>query len=241
MTHPTDQLVDLVDGTLTAPERDEVLAHVRACARCTAEVRAATEARRALEALATPVAPAGIGDRAVAEARRPAGTAAEGNRWTRIGPALGVAAAIVLGLALLLPSLGRDADVATEPAGDAAVPAAAPAASRVEVTDADYSLEDVRELAETGAAAAADAPGGEAFAGATSRSADDVIGCLTDAFRELPGVPTRLIAARFDGEPAYFGVVEAGPGAGQDPDRRYVLVASRPDCVSISQTRVLLP
>ena len=75
-----------------------------------------------------------------------------------IGPALGVAAAIVLGLALLLPSLGRDADDATELAGDAAVPAAAPTASRVEVTDADYNFEDVRELAETGAAAAARSP-----------------------------------------------------------------------------------
>ena len=56
MTHPTDRLADLVDGTLAGPDRDEVLAHVSACARCGAEVRAAGEARAALRGLTAPAA-----------------------------------------------------------------------------------------------------------------------------------------------------------------------------------------
>jgi putative zinc finger protein len=246
MTHPTDRLADLVDGTLTGPDRDEVLAHVRACARCEAEVRAAGEARAALHALAAPATPPEIGDRAVAEARRAAAGGGARNPWARALPALGVAAAIVLAVALFLPRIGDEVESPVTAAGDAA---SAPAASAtaVEVIDHDFDLADVAALAADAATAAggsdaegANQPFGDANT-VTTRAVAPAIECITEAFRELPGTPVRLLQARFEHQAAYFAVVEAGPGGGQAADRRYVLVAAQDDCRQLQQTRVLIP
>lgn len=248
MTHPTDQLADLVDGALSGADREAVLAHVRSCARCEAEIRAAGEARAALRGLTEPVAPPVIGDRAVAEARRAAATSGGRTPWARALPALGVAAAVVLAVAVFLPRIGGDAEeasLAASSAADVATPAAS--ATAVEVVDEDFDAADVLALAEAmrpedGVAAEDGALSGPVFSGSvTTRPVAPAIECLTQAFRELPGTPVRVLQARFEHEPAYFAVVEAAPGAGQAPDRRYVLVAAQDDCRLLSQTRVDLP
>jgi Putative zinc-finger len=245
MTHPTDRLADLVDGTLSGPDRDEVLAHVETCARCEAEARAAGEARAALRGLAAPAAPPVIGDRAVAEARRAAASGAARNPWARALPALGVAAAIVLAVAVFLPRIGDEAESPVTAAGDAA---SAPAASAtaVEVIDHDFSLADVAALAAdvpiaAGGSGAEDAATAFGDATVTTRAVTPAIECLTEAFRELPGTPVRVFQAHFEHEAAYLAVVEAGPGGGQAADRRYVLVAAQDDCRQLQQTRVLIP
>lgn len=263
MSHPTEQLTDLVDGTLPDRERAAVLEHLRTCTRCTAEVESARAAREALRALEAPPVPARIGAAAVAEAERqvagsPGKVASHGRdaraaqRWYRVAAGAGIAAVLLLGIAVALPRLGGDAITASMPAAaeDAGGRGGgAPAAAGVlEVVDGDLNPDDLRQLAE---AAKADLDPEEAD---TPRpvngfaSANDAAGlgpatdCLRRAFEQLfeqlPGAPVRMIQARVDGTPAYIGVFESGPGAGQPPDGIYVLVATSDDCRGLSSTHL---
>jgi anti-sigma factor RsiW len=54
MSHPLELLVSFEDGTLQPAERAVLDAHLAGCARCAAEVEAATAARAALRATALP-------------------------------------------------------------------------------------------------------------------------------------------------------------------------------------------
>ena len=243
-----------------------MLAHVATCARCRAEVEAATAARGALRALEAPPVPEGIGAAAIAEATREAASeradevrplgrdARAAQRWARVATGAGIAAVLLLGLAVVLPRIGGDAspaggltaeDSAFESASGAADPAATSGA--LEIVDADVDVEGVRLLAEEAKAAFGGAsPPRDAFAedsathGSTTSRTAPATECLRLAFEALPGDATRLIQARYQGTPAYFGVFEDGPGAGQRPDAIRVLVASSDGCVPLNSTRVAL-
>jgi hypothetical protein len=66
--------------------------------------------------------------------------------------------------------------------------------------------------------------------------------CLDQAFDHgTPGVLTRVLLARFDGAPAYFGLYAVGPGAGLAPTRLQLLVASVDGCAPLGSAYALLP
>jgi hypothetical protein len=66
--------------------------------------------------------------------------------------------------------------------------------------------------------------------------------CLDQAFDNgTPGVLTRVLLARFDGTPAYFGLYAVGPGAGLAPTRLQLLVASVDGCSPLGSAYALLP
>lgn len=58
--HPLEQLLDFVDGRLTADARHAVDAHVRGCGACQAELAALTAARDAARSVAPPPLPDGL-------------------------------------------------------------------------------------------------------------------------------------------------------------------------------------
>jgi anti-sigma factor RsiW len=246
VSHPIDLLVSLEDGTLSAPDRAILDGHLATCDRCSAEVAAATAARTALRALATPPAPEGMLDEVLRQIERP-GTAtsvrdARSARWQRIAGVAGAAAAVVLIAALALPNVGdRPPERSTADQGLDAAPEAGSGLA-VEVSDDDLSLADVPALAaqaprSTGYSNA----GSSAVAAADAATPGTALECLQRGFRDLPGDPIRLIQARFDGEPAYLGVFLIGPGAGQDPTDAKILIASIDGCRVLGSSQVNLP
>jgi hypothetical protein len=263
MNHPSDLLVDLVDGSITPQDRAVVDAHLGTCARCRQDVALATAGRDALRSLPEPVVPAGLGDAAIAEAERRArevapgvtplrggGGRADGPAWYRWAGGAAAAAAALLVLVVALPNVGGD-DISTSQV-DSALPGDAELAPRaaetVEVLDVDLDVEDVQALA---LGYRAGAEGAERDTGATGASgsiaASDptgpevALGCLREAVPELDAQePARLIAARFEGTPAYLGIFLSGPGAGQPPDTATVWVVSREGCEILSSTQASL-
>lgn len=102
--HPDPDLVlDLALGQLSAPERDEVLAHVADCTRCQNDLDGLTTALEAsLVAVPRTDPPAGFATRVLQrlqdEAPGPTGQAAAPVRTRRRPTWIGIAAAAVLGL-----------------------------------------------------------------------------------------------------------------------------------------------
>lgn len=241
-THPTDRLTDLVDGALADEERDDVLAHLDGCPRCAAQVRAAGMAREALRALPRPVTPEGLGSAAIAEATATAGNVTAmtrrvaNPRWYRVATGLSVAAVIAIAIAVALPTLQDTPDTPRDTTFGSAETAQAPFV--LEVLAEDFDLDGVRALAEDTAGSTAAAAESLADAAADLSSP---LECLATAFEPDPGIPVRLIEARFEGQPAYLGVFLRGPGAGQPADTVEVLVAARPECRAISSTQIDLP
>jgi anti-sigma factor RsiW len=214
---------------------------VSGCDRCRHEVALAAAARAALTALPEVPAPVGVADRALAEAGVARAAPASGPpRWYRIAGVAAAAAAVALVLVIVLPSpKGGDvrtasADFAGEDASGGASGAAALAASSLEVRDADYAADDLGGLVASYERDAAAAP--EAIQGRlgsddeTARS----LACLNTGAPDAAGALTQLIQARFEGQPAYFGIFLEGPGAGQPPDKATVWVVSRRDCAILS-------
>jgi len=68
VTHPFEQLAEAVDGTLAPAERALLVEHLRSCASCRDDVRAAAAARDALKAMPMPNAPAPSNDAEMAAA-----------------------------------------------------------------------------------------------------------------------------------------------------------------------------
>ncbi len=259
MSHPLEHLVELVDGALPARERAVVLEHLLGCPRCRAEVAAATSARDALANLEAPPVPAGLGDRAIAEARRAAASRepevasmdearARQQRWSRVAAGAGIAAVLVLGIAIALPRIGVQTtqDVHTEAVGTVDTVSSPSVASAVEIIDRDFDFEAVRELAnESRGIIAADAAFAGATEGAPAAASEDVsiadaVRCLRTAFEKLPGEPIRVVRASFEGTPAYLGVFAVGPGAGQPVNELQVKVAAIEGCRVVSDSRIAL-
>ncbi len=272
MSHPEPLLADYVDGSLDPHTRAEVDAHLRGCATCRAEVSLARAGSQRAQGLADPVAPAGIGEAAIAEAarlateRNPEVTpiAGRGRRrpaTPRILAAAGAAALLLL-VVLVAPKLGQDntSSASRAAAGTAAGTSAYPSATTVELQHADYSFESLPSfaaalrtaLSATGGVMDAAAPEAAAtptqvpaVSGAATDFAVDpsrlpsATECLDRAFHPA-GTLSRVILARFKGEPAYLGVYLIGPGAELPPTLLQLNVASVHGCNPVGQTTARL-
>jgi hypothetical protein len=264
MNHPDDLLVDLVDGSIPSADRDAVEAHVASCARCAQEVALASAGREALRRLEPPEVPVGLADAAILEAEHRAlalapvvtplrrGRLSEAPAWYRWA---GAAAAAAIGLLVVavLPNVGNDGEQdVIEAAADRGWDTAA--AAELEIQDADYDVPEVQDLAVSFRSAFQASAGATAGAslGAESAPAVPVAGdaeavdpqqardCLGAAVPEVTEQPVRLIAARFQGVPAYLGVYLSGPGAQQPPDTATVWVVARDDCRILTTTTASL-
>ncbi|MGZ5343763.1 MAG: anti-sigma factor family protein [Actinomycetota bacterium] len=248
MTHPEELLAGYVDGSLSGSDRTTVDAHLQACARCRAEVRAAGTARAGLRRLPDPVAP-DLSAAVTAElqgVRPPVSTAP---RWYRYA---GIAAAAVVALAVVvsLPKVGSGPSADREAAGTSG---AAPTVGQadtlaglaLELQETDYDTAAVQALAgeasrlappseAAGAGSAASVPVG------TPAQAKRAQACVARAFPDFPGTPTRLISATFEGTPAYLAVVLEGPAPGQPADTGSVWVADHASCQPLSFTTARL-
>jgi hypothetical protein len=261
MNHPVDLLVDLVDGSIAPQDRVVVEAHLADCARCRRDVELAAAGRQVARSLPSPETPDGLADEAIAEAERHArevapevaalrdrGGRADAPAWYRWAGAAAAAAAVLLIVVVALPNVGGGGDEAQvgSTAEDAAF--APRAAETVEVLDLDLDTDQVQALAlgyratpdEVAADTGAAMPS-EAIADAGAVTPKDVLSCLRTAVPELETQrPVRLIAARFEGTPAYLGVFLSGPGAGQAPDTATVWVVGRSGCEILSTTQASL-
>jgi hypothetical protein len=260
MSHPSHLLADYVDGALGHAERAEVEAHLPGCAVCRDEVRLARAGKRALSALASPSMPTRLAQAAIAEGERIAAERApevapisgserrrpNAPRWL----ALAGAAATIAVIALVGPKLGQAPNQATEAAG--AKGATYPRATAVEIQDANYTFEGLPSAAEALRAdyayatangandlAAPDVPAPTtlsssapaAFSGErySVERLPAATSCLDEAFKPV-GALARVILARYQGQPAYFGVYLIGPGAGLPPTSLQLDVASVHGC-----------
>jgi hypothetical protein len=259
-----EQLAPFVDGTLESSERAAVERHLRMCAGCRDDVRAATAARDALRAMPTPEAPdlvSHFSPERVAGLSRSGRAAA--SPWTKVAPALAVAAVVAL-VAIVVPRLGTSSDDAQTAADAAAGAAVTGGAVRLELDDATYdvdALDDaVDEFAasldaggagatatesgsseaapEEGPASAPPATDQARFAGPdrAARAAD----CLRQAFPGFPGELVRMSRASFDGRSAFLGYVLESPGAGAAPDTVSIWVAATAGCTALSITSARL-
>ena len=269
MKHPGPLLSDFVDGNLSPHEAGRVENHLRACATCREEVRLATAAREALRSAPTPASPAGLADAAIAEAGRIASARApevtplrssasqrprpNTPRWLAIA---GAAAAVAL-IALVVPKLGQPG-ASTSTAAAGADDAARPAATTVEVQHVDYGSDILARVAESFDAAYAAGVGSTPAEGTASVTAAVIASCvhlvalaperlgaatrcLDHAYDNEGGTLTRVILARYDGQPAYLGVYLQSPGAGLAPNLVLVVVASVKGCNPLATGQFRLP
>jgi hypothetical protein len=231
MNHPSELLAEYVDGTLPERERAVVDAHLGTCEACRQEVAAARGAREALRGLPPPAAPPGLARDALAAAARPGPSA---GRWQRVAGL--AAAAVLVGLvAIAVPRLLADEDSGSAAAESADSMAAAPATG-LERLQGQLEPQDLQRLAESETApttaAAEDAAGGD---GGTDRGAEQALRCLGKAYPDIREAnPIRVAEATFEETPAYVGVFERGPGAGQPPDTRIALAVASADCSILS-------
>jgi hypothetical protein len=256
MSHPGPLLTDFVDGTLGAAERADVEAHLATCPTCRDEVALARAARSALRALPVATPPPGLAEGAIAEASRPTQAAdprskpSTTRRWLA---AAAVAAAIGL-IAVAAPKLGPSPAQSMAAGSDAAADQSFARATGVEVVGANVSQ---AQLATVAAALGGIQPGEVAPASGVSSAATvqppdlqagrvlpaelpQAAACLDQAFGDTPGTLTRVLRARFEGTPAYFGLFAVGPGAGLAPTRVQLLVASVRGCDALASAYALL-
>lgn len=254
MTHPEELLAPYVDGTATGEERAAVLAHLSGCARCRAEVAQASSARMALRALPTAEAPDGLAPGTSSVPTATGGAPA----WYRWGGVAAAAAAIVLLLTLVLPRIGGggsgSGNRAAASAEAGAVPQAPASPVPIEIRQQDFGGQALSALAQE--AAAQPVPSASVTSGSgvfgengtgdvakregTARQAQRAQACLTTAFVTVPGRLIRLIAAPFDGSPAYIGLYEQSPGTNQPAGAVVARAAAAHDCtpLSIAQARL---
>jgi len=195
-----------------------------------------------------------------------AGRARRRPTTSRVLAAVGAAAAVLL-LVAIAPKLGQNSshDLAAN-AGAAQAQNAYPPATGVEVQHAEYSSDALTQVvtalrSEFMAAAAPDsivagvsqpAAGGSettkvpAFPAAQDDAAADpsmlpkATACLNQAGGSPSGTLSRVILARYQGQPAYFGVYLLGPGAELPPTVLQVTVASVHGCQLLNQTAARL-
>lgn len=247
--HPEELLADHVDGTLSEDQRAVVVAHLEVCETCREEVELARAAVAALGSLEDEPVPFGVTGPVLAEA----GRRFEGRRsarWERLQWGAGMAAAAALVLVVVL-NLGSDeqrdgvttleSSTAATDAGAGAPEAAAPSGDLRFVfhgledqTGVDYDDAGVLALAQDSVALVLGEAAPTTADGATTRATDDALGCI-----EASGAPTvddprdtliRLLAAEYQGTPAYIAVYAEGPGAGQPADRIVIWGVDQQTC-----------
>jgi hypothetical protein len=249
MTHPEELLADYVDGTLNDEQRAVVDAHLPGCATCREELELARGAVAALARLQDEPVPFGVTGPVLAEA----GRRFERHRvvvWERLQWAAGLAAAAALVLVVALNIGGgsdRDgaASLESTTAADAEAGAVAPEGEDgqgpiafrglEEQEDVDYDDAGILALAQDAVpiVTGQTAPATEDLT-ASARAADDALACI-----EASGAPTvgdprdtliRLIAAEFEGAPAYIAIYAESPGAGQPADQVVVWAVDQQTC-----------
>ncbi len=242
MTHPEDLLAEYVDGTLPDTKRAVVGSHLASCATCREDVELAAGATRALAEVPEVPLPLGVTARVVAEAeaKAPRPRAPGSFRWAA---GLAVAASVILVAAIIAPRIIGDGEQqsAIRRAGGGGAAEMAPAASpttalpSLEKLDRDLTANDLQQIAAQAASASrASVPASPKVAyGVTDQaSAQPALDCLSKsgATVDEQNVLARILEARYQSSPAYFGVFLQGPGAGQPPDHVVVWVASKQDC-----------
>jgi hypothetical protein len=252
MTHPEEQLSGYVDGTLGTDERAEVDAHLASCATCREEIELSTRALTMLRELPEVPVPFGttrpvmaeVGKERTSRGRRSWG---RGTQWAA---GLAAAAVLVAVVAVALPRVGEVAQMDSAAGGGAqATPMPAPgmeAATTGAVPlelqpNADYDATKLERLADSSAQRSTSettlaAPSAkDASAAQAEAEAEAAAACLAN-----PGGLTgrdrlvRLIQATFQGTPAYLGIYQESPGAGQPADRIVIWVVARQDCSTLS-------
>lgn len=175
------------------------------------------------------------------------------SRWLAVA---GAAAVVVL-IALAAPRIGQSGTSQEAAAPAAAAASAVPAATAVEVRHANVtfarlasaaqSLRSTADVAGAGAGASPEVTDGAqspvfapVFDGSLEASPERLPAatqCLEQAFQqEATGTLTRVVQARYEGTPAYFGLYAVGPGAGLPPTQLRLLVASVQGCEILAQT-----
>jgi predicted anti-sigma-YlaC factor YlaD len=255
MTHPEELLADYVDGTLNEDQRAVVDVHLEGCATCREEVELARGALAALASLQDEPVPFGVTGPVLAEAgrsfERRRGALVDRLQWAA---GLAAAAALVLVVALNVgggsngePPASLEAATAAEGGVDAAAPEAGDAEGGLGSVFRGLEAQEGVTYDEAGIhALAQDAvpivTGEAAFAStdqtASARAADEALACI-----ETSGAPTvddprdtliRLLAAEYEGTPAYIAIYAEGPGAGQPPDRIVVWAVDRSTCAILT-------
>jgi len=261
MNHPEALLTDFVDGTLSAADLAAVEDHLGTCGACRREVALARAARATLRSMPPEAPPAGLVDAAVAEATaRPRATniaVARAKRPARRWVAVAAAAAVIGLVVVASPKLGSSPSPTVadrSAAGDAADRSFADAGA-VEVVRTDVSSAQLAYVAASlGGLQAGAEPAPSGVAGAETAASvpalqpgrqlpdrlPEASACLEQAWGAAPGQLTRVILARFQGTPAYFGLYAVGPGAGLPPTRLQLLVASVRDCRPLASAYALL-
>ena len=179
-------------------------------------------------------------------------------RWFAV---LGAAAVIAL-IALLIPKLGQPGSSPSSMAAGAASEASYPQATAVEVQDTDYGTDMLARFVAAFDAAAVPGPAsggtGESAGSGSPAPISAIAGpdaavklsperlpaatrCLDNAYDNQGGTPTRVILARYEGQPAYLGVYVQSPGAGLAPNVVLVVVASVHGCDPLSTGQFKLP
>ena len=174
------------------------------------------------------------------------------------------AAALILLLVVVAPKLGQDTtqNAAQIAAGGASRAASYPQASYVEIQHADYTFAVLPDVAaqlrsaitssdglENGSIASSalgvGAPSVAAVPNAEDVSKDSALlptatACLNKAFDNPAGTLSRVIRARYGGQPAYLGVYLIGPGSELPPNLLQLSVASVHGCEVLGQSTARL-
>jgi hypothetical protein len=174
------------------------------------------------------------------------------------------AAALILLLVVVAPKLGQDTtqNAVQIAAGGASRATAYPQASAVEIQHADYTFAVLPDVAaqlrmaltssdglESGSVASsglgASAPSVPALPNADDVSGDSALlptatACLNKAFDNPTGTLSRVIRARYAGQPAYLGVYLIGPGSELPPNLLQLSVASVHGCQVLGQSTARL-
>ena len=172
------------------------------------------------------------------------------------------AAAVILLVVVAAPRLGQDSNgsASKETAAGPSAPTAYPQATAVEIQHADYSFDALsgvvaqfRTALAPQAGFAATASGGEMAADASAvppipdrnvRSDASLLpkatACLNAAFDSPTGTLSRVVRARYAGQPAYLGVYLIGPGADLPPTLLQLSVASVHGCQPLGQSTAKL-
>ena len=246
MNHPDELLAEYVDGALRGHDLEIVRSHLAECRRCREETALASAAKDALAGMPAPAVPAGLGDAALREVRqRIAPTVADRARraptWYRWAGAAAAVAAVLVVATLLLPGVGQGPSGASSAAGArASADLAGPLTLEVQQTN--YDTASLQALgvavgaaqtagASTPAALHAEATVGPATGSPSPGGTSKALDCVNEAWPDLSGKdPVRLIAARFEGKPAYLAVYLLGPGAGEPPDLLTITVTYARTC-----------
>ena len=248
MSHPTELLAAYVDGSLSEEERDRVEAHLATCRTCRQEVELARAVVPALAGLEEEPVPVGVtrpvleraGERADRSwSAEPRGRS-RSSRWTKVSVALGGVAAASIAIVLAITLSGGPGGLFTAgPAGGGGAASApsregAPAHVRLEKQDRNYDETSLRRLADASARPSLDTAAALPAASSVKyafSAAQPAVTCLTRAGAAFSAHdrPVRLIQARFEGTPAYFGVFVEGPPE-KRPDHVAIWVVATSDC-----------